>query len=90
MKIFIYNQTLFLYINRLRKIVKNHLHLDVPESYYGMVKNQYYKHLDKDSKIYNPSPKSYLYVYRGLMTSKYVQDKEDVVAILKSFRRMPI
>lgn len=67
-------------MDSLRRIIRDHLPLDVPESYYGMAKNQYYKHLDDESDRYNPSPEAYLYVYRGLIGALYVQSNEDVIA----------
>lgn len=65
-------------IDSLRSVIRNYLPLDIPESYYGMAKNQYYKHLDKNSDRYNPTPSSYLYVYRGFLSAIFVKENRRI------------
>lgn len=71
-------------IDSLRSIIRDYLPLDVPESYYGMAKSQYYKHLDKDSDRYNPTPSSYLYVYRGFLSAIYVKENKKIDPDIRS------
>lgn len=68
-------------IDALRTLVREHLPLNVPHSYLGMAKSNYYKHLDPGNPdSYDPRPKKVLYVLRGLLAAQYVQDTGDVEA----------
>jgi len=63
-------------LEELRKILEQHLPADVPYHYQGMAKQNYRKYLDKNSGSYNPTAKKYLYVLRGLLGAKYIEENE--------------
>lgn len=65
-------------LEELRDIVRSHLPADVPYHYRGMAKQNYGKYLDPDSGSYNPTAKKYLYVIRGLLGAKYIQEKHEL------------
>lgn len=68
-------------MDALRGIIRHYLPLDVPASYLGMAKSNYYSYLDPDkTEAYKPLPKTYLYVYRALLASIYVEEYEDICA----------
>lgn len=68
-------------MDALRELVREFLPMNVPHSYLGMAKSNYYKHLDPEkTEGYDPRPKKFLYVYRGLLGAQYVLDHEDVEA----------
>jgi len=49
-----------------------------------MAKSNYYKHLDPEkAQGYDPAPKTFLYVYRGLLGAQYVLDEADVEADIR-------
>mgnify|MGYP000327138252 FL=1 len=65
----------------LRDLVREFLPLNVPHAYLGMAKSNYYKHLDPEkTEGYDPRPKKFLYVYRGLLGAQYVLDHADIEA----------
>jgi predicted nucleotidyltransferase len=65
----------------LRDLVREFLPLNVPHAYLGMAKSNYYKHLDPEkTEGYDPRPKQFLYVYRGLLGAQYVLDHADIEA----------
>ena len=68
-------------LDALRALVREHLPMNVPHSYLGMAKSNYYKHLDPDkAEGYDPSAKRFLHVYRSLLGAQYVVEHEDVEA----------
>ncbi|WP_227132695.1 nucleotidyltransferase domain-containing protein [Halorubellus salinus] len=72
-------------VDALRALVREFLPMNVPHSYLGMAKSNYYKHLDPDkAEGYDPSAKRFLYVYRGLLGAQYVLDNEDVEANVRA------
>lgn len=64
----------------LRALIEDELPLDVPKTYFGMAKSNYWKFLNPDSGKYQPRAKKYLYVIRGLVASEYVQQEETITA----------
>ncbi|RRJ31535.1 nucleotidyltransferase domain-containing protein [Halocatena pleomorpha] len=72
-------------MDALETLIREHLPMNVPHAYLGMAKSNYYKHLDREkSEGYDPRPKKFLYVYRGLLGAKYVLDYEDIEANIKT------
>ena len=68
-------------IEALRELVRDFLPMNVPHAYLGMAKSNYYKHLDPEkAEGYDPHPKKFLYVYRGLLGAQYVLEHEDIEA----------
>lgn len=67
-------------IASLRRLVEDRLPLDVPRTYYGMARSNYEKYLDQNREPYPPTAKTYLYVLRGLLAARYVQDKRTIEA----------
>ncbi|UPM45093.1 nucleotidyltransferase domain-containing protein [Halocatena salina] len=68
-------------MDALEALIREHLPMNVPHAYLGMAKSNYYKHLDPEKPVgYDPRPKEFLYVYRGLLGAKYVLDHEDIEA----------
>lgn len=68
-------------VDALRALIRDHLPMNVPHAYLGMAKSNYYKHLDPDKpESYDPRPKKFLYVLRGLLGAQYVLDEGDVEA----------
>lgn len=68
-------------MDALQDLVRNFLPMNVPNAYLGMAKSNYYKHLDPEkTEGYDPRPKKFLYVYRGLLGAQYVLDREDIEA----------
>lgn len=61
-------------IEELREIINTHLPADVPYHYRGMAKQNYNKYLNPESSSYNPTAKKFLYVLRGLLGAKYIQE----------------
>lgn len=71
-------------IDAVRSLVREYLPMNVPHSYIGMAKSNYYKHLDPEKPdSYAPRPKNFLYVLRGLLGAQYVQDHDDVEADIR-------
>lgn len=64
----------------LRRLIEEELPLDVPRSYFGMAKTNYWKHLNPNRESYTPTAKKYLYVLRGLLGAQYVIDEEAINA----------
>lgn len=65
----------------LRQLVKGYLPLDVPHTYLGMAKSNYYSYLDPEKdEAYDPRPKKFLYVYRGLLGAIYTHEYGEIVA----------
>lgn len=65
-------------IERLKGLITEHLPLDVPRTYLGMARNNYRKFLDENRENYRPEAKKYLYVLRGLMAARYVEEEHDI------------
>lgn len=65
-------------IEGLRGLVRDHLPLDVPRTYLGMARNNYRKFLDENRENYRPEAKKYLYVLRGLLAARYVEEEHDI------------
>lgn len=75
-------------LEALRELVREYLPMNVPHAYLGMAKSNYYKHLDPEkAEGYDPAPKTFLYVYRGLLGAQYVLDHEDVEADVHELAR---
>ena len=64
----------------LRRLVEDRLPLDVPRTYFGMAKSNYWKHLNPNRESYSPTAKMFLYVLRGLLAARYVQDERTIEA----------
>lgn len=68
-------------MDALRGILRAYLPLDVPNSYLGMAKSNYYSYLDPDkSEAYDPVPKKFLYVYRALLAAIYTEEQGKICA----------
>jgi len=66
-------------MDALRAIIREHLPLDVPHSYMGMAKSNYYNYLDPDkTEAYRPTPKKFCYVYRGLLGAQFTHDTGEI------------
>lgn len=65
-------------LQELREIIRSHLPADVPYHYKGMAKQNYRKFLDPESGSYNPTAKKYLYVLRGMLGAKYIQENHEL------------
>jgi predicted nucleotidyltransferase len=72
-------------IDALRSLIAAHLPMDVPKTYLGMAKSNYWKYLNPEKDAYRPTAKKFLYVLRGLYAAKYVARdaaiEPDVVAL---------
>lgn len=76
---------LVLDIDALRALIKEYLPLNVPHSYVGMARSNYYNYLDPHKEeAYRPSPKKFLYVYRGLLGARYVHENHDIEANVRT------
>ena len=71
-------------IQSLRTLIREELPLDVPKTYHGMAKSNYWKFLNPESGKYRPSAKKYLYVIRGLLAAEYVRQREHIMADVQS------
>lgn len=68
-------------MDALQDLIREFLPMNVPHAYLGMAKSNYYKHLDPEkTEGYDPRPKKFLYVYRGLLGAQYVLANEDIEA----------
>lgn len=68
-------------MDALQDFIRDFLPMNVPHAYLGMAKSNYYKHLDPEKTDgYDPRPKKFLYVYRGLLGAQYVLSNEDIEA----------
>lgn len=68
-------------MDALQALIRDFLPMNVPHAYLGMAKSNYYKHLDPEkTEGYDPQPKKFLYVYRGLLGAQYVIYHEDIEA----------
>jgi len=68
-------------MDALQNLIQEHLPLNVPHTYLGMARSNYYKHLDPEkAEGYSPVAKNFLYVYRGLLGAQYVVEYEDIEA----------
>lgn len=68
-------------MDALRDLVRDFLPMNVPHAYLGMAKSNYDEHLVSErTEGYDPRPKTFLYVYRGLLGAQYVLDHEDIEA----------
>ena len=67
-------------IDSLKSLIEDELPLDVPRSYVGMAKTNYYKHLNPNKPSHAPTAKHHLYVLRGLLGALYVVDEETITA----------
>jgi predicted nucleotidyltransferase len=67
-------------MDALRTLVEDELPLDVPRSYLGMAKSNYYKYLNPNKETYQPTAKKYLYVLRGLLAAQYVTEEQTITA----------
>ncbi|MFB6099864.1 MAG: DNA polymerase beta superfamily protein [Candidatus Nanohalobium sp.] len=65
-------------LEELQEIVESHLPADVPYHYRGMAEQNYDKFLNPDSGSYNLSAKKYLYVLRGLLGAKFIQENHEL------------
>ncbi len=65
-------------IEELRQKLEEHLPADVPYHYKGMAKQNYNRFLVESSGSYKPTAKKYLYVLRGLLGAKYIQENETI------------
>lgn len=75
-------------MDALKEVIEEHLPMNVPHAYLGMAKSNYYKHLDPDKPdSYTPTPKTFLYVYRGLLGAQYVLDHETIEADIHELAR---
>lgn len=72
-------------LDALRALLREHLPVNVPHSYVGMAKSNYYNYLDPaKTEAYDPRPKKYLYVYRGLLGAQYTHDEHAVEADVRA------
>lgn len=68
-------------MDALQELIRGFLPMNVPHAYLGMARSNYYKHLDPEkTEGYDPRPKTFLYVYRGLLGAQYVLAHEDIEA----------
>lgn len=68
-------------MDALEALIREYLPMNVPHAYLGMAKSNYYKHLGPEkTEGYDPRPKKFLYVYRGLLGATYVLEHEDIEA----------
>lgn len=67
-------------IQSLRALIEEELPLDVPKTYFGMAKSNYWKFLNPNSGKYRPTAKKYLYVIRGLLGSEYTRQEATIQA----------
>lgn len=75
-------------MDALRELVSDFLPLDVPHTYMGMAKSNYYSYLDPDkTEAYDPNPKKFLYVYRGMLGSIYTHENAEIVADVRTLAR---
>lgn len=65
-------------LEELRDIIRSHLPADIPYHYRGMAKQNYRKFLDPNSGSYNPTAKKFLYVTRGILGAKYIQENHEL------------
>ena len=71
-------------MDALEDLIREYLPMNVPHAYLGMAKSNYYKHLDPEkTEGYDPRPKKFLYVYRGLLGAQYVLNHEDIEADIR-------
>lgn len=64
----------------LHQLIEERLPLDVARTYYGMAKSNYWKQLNPNRESYTPSAKTFLYVLRGLLAARYVQEERKIEA----------
>lgn len=64
----------------LRALIRDELPMDVPKTYFGMAKSNYWKFLNPEKGKYRPTAKKYLYVIRGLLASEYVRHEATIEA----------
>lgn len=65
----------------LSAIIRNHIPLNIPHTYVGMAKSNYYSNLDRNKPdSYKPWPKKFLHVYRGLLAAQHVLEDERIVS----------
>lgn len=74
-------------MSALQSLIEDELPLDVPRSYAGMARTNYYKYLDRDRETYRPTAKKYLYVIRGLLGCIYVSERETITADVRELSR---
>ena len=67
-------------LRRLKQIITDELPSDVPRTYAGMAKSNYYKFLNPNKDTYRPTAKKFLYVLRGLIASQYVTNEKTITA----------
>lgn len=67
-------------LSALRSLIEERLPLDVPKSYVGMARTNYWKHLNPNKSSYTPTAKKYLYVLRGLLAAQYVAQERTITA----------
>lgn len=68
----------------LRRSIQDRLPIDVPRTYFGMAKSNYWKHLNPNRESYTPTAKKFLYVLRGLMAAQYVQAERTIEADVRA------
>lgn len=64
----------------LRTLIEEQLPMDVPKTYFGMAKSNYWKFLNPEKGKYRPTAKKYLYVIRGLLASEFVRQEATITA----------
>lgn len=71
-------------LSALRRLIEDRLPLDVPRSYVGMARTNYWKHLNPNRSSYTPTAKKYLYVLRGLLAAQYVAEELTITADVRT------
>mgnify|MGYP006265913539 CR=1 FL=1 len=68
-------------IEALKSLINNSLPLNVPNTYFGMAKSNYYSGLDRNKKSsYDPKPKNFIHVYRSLIAAKYTSNYNNIIS----------
>jgi predicted nucleotidyltransferase len=67
-------------MRRVKQIISEELPSNVPQTYVGMAKSNYYKFLNPNKDTYHPTAKKFLYVLRGLIAAQYVIDEKAITA----------
>jgi hypothetical protein len=75
------------HLKKLVKIVQNNLPLNTVSTYIGMAKNNYKKYLEPKSDSYEPFPKKFLYVIKGLLGAEYLIENKDIKANVSGLAR---
>lgn len=70
-------------VQEIRSVLNENLPADIHYHYRGMAKQNYHTSLRPEKDTYDPSPKKYLYVLRGLLAAEYVQEHEQLEPDIK-------